>query len=526
MVLVVLAFLAFADAIELRAEEGRRAIVSIEMMESGNYLVPHLHQHPYYNKPPFYNWVLAATMGLLGSVDEWVVRLPGLLCLLAMAAMVYAYPAADRQQRQLAALATLTSGDILFYGSVNAGEIDLFYSALVWAQVWAIFWFEQRSKSLLMFIVSYALAAVGFLTKGLPSLAFQGFTLIAWLFYTRRFAWLIGPAHAAGLVVFAALTVPYFVLYSTAADHWSYLLNIVQQATQRTLTEHTWTDTALALVNFPFYLISKFLPWSALALLLLVKRVRKPLLSRPELAFPLLFIAANLAVYWLSPGIRVRYLYMFIPPISLLAVWAASGVSGGFHRSAVAAVRWVLMGAGTTALVGPVISAWLFPLPHAWFLIPVGLAFWWLALVKVGEQNSWMWTMAIALLVARVGFNVVGLPAVKADQHFMTATSRIENLSGGAPIATVGSYALNPTFELFGRVFIERQLQVPLEMPYSVPYYHYRNTGRVLAYHAERQQGVYYYLHESLLQPTDSVLDRDSAIYRPNSMVLIAPSVP
>ena len=75
--------------LNLQGEEPRRAIVSIEMLESGDYIVPHALGWEYYNKPPVFNWILAGFIYLTGSTSEFVLRLPSLLFLLLWAFVHY-----------------------------------------------------------------------------------------------------------------------------------------------------------------------------------------------------------------------------------------------------------------------------------------------------------------------------------------------------------------------------------------------------------------------------------------------------
>ena len=47
----------------LKWEEPRRCLVAMEMIERGDYLVPHLHGRPYFNKPPMQNWLIVLLAG-------------------------------------------------------------------------------------------------------------------------------------------------------------------------------------------------------------------------------------------------------------------------------------------------------------------------------------------------------------------------------------------------------------------------------------------------------------------------------
>lgn len=85
IVLYILSVFINWSVLPLDGEEPRRAIVSIEMLKSGNYISPTVFGWTYLNKPPVYNWVMSFLMFLFGTREEWVVRLPSLIFLLLWA---------------------------------------------------------------------------------------------------------------------------------------------------------------------------------------------------------------------------------------------------------------------------------------------------------------------------------------------------------------------------------------------------------------------------------------------------------
>lgn len=57
-------------------DEGRYTDVALEMLDTGDYLVPHLdEEHEHYTKPPLTYWALAASVRIFGR-NEWAARLP------------------------------------------------------------------------------------------------------------------------------------------------------------------------------------------------------------------------------------------------------------------------------------------------------------------------------------------------------------------------------------------------------------------------------------------------------------------
>ncbi len=88
-VLVVMAF-AFQGTRGLwEPDEGRYTSVGLNMLESGDWMLPTIDgEHPHLTKPPVTYWALAASFGLLGH-NEWAARLPGALAFIGTGLLVF-----------------------------------------------------------------------------------------------------------------------------------------------------------------------------------------------------------------------------------------------------------------------------------------------------------------------------------------------------------------------------------------------------------------------------------------------------
>ena len=82
LVLLALCFFMFLFGAGQRplwdTDEGMHAETSKEMVESGDWIVPHFNGEPFYDKPPLFTWLVALSFKLLGF-NELAARLPAAL---------------------------------------------------------------------------------------------------------------------------------------------------------------------------------------------------------------------------------------------------------------------------------------------------------------------------------------------------------------------------------------------------------------------------------------------------------------
>ncbi|MFW5760811.1 MAG: ArnT family glycosyltransferase [Cyclobacteriaceae bacterium] len=333
ILLYLVSIFAPLNVLPLSFEEPRRGIVALEMMISGNYIVPTINGELYLNKPPLYNWLLIGLFKLTGSYAEWVVRLPTVFSLLAIAGFNFYFTRKylNHQVAILSSLLFLTSADIYYYFSLY-GEIDMLYSLIVYLQIASIYIFYQRRNYRLLFLVSYFLTGLGLLTKGMPSLAFQALTLLAGAIAVKEFRRLFSPAHFAGILMLLVMVGGYFFWYGQYADPLAFIANLVNESTQRTAADKSWWQSIEHLFTFPFLLIRISLPWILLIIPLFFKGNLNKLKNNTWLIYGVIFILANIIIYWLSPGTKNRYLYMFLPFIFNIVSFALVSINSEYLR--------------------------------------------------------------------------------------------------------------------------------------------------------------------------------------------------
>ena len=213
---------------EIKGEEGRRILPAMDMLESGNYLQPHVGSATYFTKPPLVNWLVAASIRLSGIRSEWTVRLPSVLAVLtvAVAFITVGRAALGRSGSLYAALVWLTTVGIIEKGRLI--EIEAVYVSLCALAMicWLSWWLTGRS-SWLTWIVPWIWLGLAWLAKGPVHLLFFYALVVAVLWQQKRLKALLYPAHLLGIVImvgiFAAWAIPFVRIsgQTRALTKWS-----------------------------------------------------------------------------------------------------------------------------------------------------------------------------------------------------------------------------------------------------------------------------------------------------------------
>ncbi len=191
-------------------DEGRYTAVALNMLRTGDWLVPRLHdEHLHFTKPPVTYWALGVSMLLLGK-NEWAARAPNALAFLGTIFLVFLLGRSIRPRSPgLPALVYATT--ILPFGAANLVTTDtilVFFETLAALAFWK--WEESGGKRgfLLLFWGGLGLA---FLTKGPPGLI-PLLPALAYLLIRKGARASLRLFHPAGLLAFLVLGGAWYAL--------------------------------------------------------------------------------------------------------------------------------------------------------------------------------------------------------------------------------------------------------------------------------------------------------------------------
>ncbi len=249
-------------SLEIKGEEGRRILPAVAMLETGNYLVPHVGSEPYFRKPPLVNWLVAASFKLTGIRNEWTARLPSVLSviLVALAFLGVARAALGASGSLFAAVIWLANAGMIEKGRLI--EIEALYVSLfALAFIFWLSWWRVRPDGWLTWTVPWVFLGLGILAKGPVHLLFFYAIVIAVLHREGQLRQLRSVRHLAGILItigiFAAWAIPYWQAMAGAnvAQNWS--VQLTGRFTGDDFKLGSW------LLNIPRGL-AYFLPWTLL----------------------------------------------------------------------------------------------------------------------------------------------------------------------------------------------------------------------------------------------------------------------
>nr|WP_272494126.1 glycosyltransferase family 39 protein [Stenotrophomonas mori] len=337
-------------------DEPRFVLAARQMVETGQWLLPHRGSELYAEKPPTFMWIQAATYRLLG---DWEIAflLPSLLAALLTLWLVWDL-ARRLWNRRVARYAVLGLFVCIQFGLMaKRAQIDMVLVGMTTLSLWALLRHLLLGPDWKLLALGAFAAGVGTVTKGvgfLPLLALLPWAAWRWRHPDTRGAgrgwgwWLVLPLFVAGTLVWLA---PLGIALLRQSDP------ALQSYAQELLFKQTGTRYANAWHHhqpFWYYLeviAAQWLPGSLLLPWLLPAWWRRLRRGDPRYVVLLGWALLVLLFFSASPGKREVYI---LPMLPALAVAAAPLLPGLLRRTGVrrALLAYVLVLAAVALMAG------------------------------------------------------------------------------------------------------------------------------------------------------------------------------
>ncbi len=259
--------------LNLFGTEPYRALPAQTMLDTHEWLVPHLNGEPFLTKPPLTYWLIGLSSLPHGKVTETSARIPSAIAAVLLIVAIYWFISStvSAEAGFLSALVALTT--YLLFEKAIAAEIDMELAAFVCISEFLMFKgisaspdgkeisdAAGSSRALPYVLGAYVFLAAAFLTKGPPALAFFAATIIGFLLWERRSRFLLTGANVAGVVIFVILCTLWITLVIFKVG-W----NELSQNIQKEFIARVGNSTSLRAADVLFYplgIVAGFAPWS------------------------------------------------------------------------------------------------------------------------------------------------------------------------------------------------------------------------------------------------------------------------
>lgn len=455
----------------LRFDGAYRGIVALEMVFNNNYIVPTINDLPYYNKPPLFNWMIAAIFNLTGQYTEYMVRIPVIFSMLLVGLSLYLF-LKKRYSQELAYLSGIffVTGGCMFFGYSSVGLVDFTLALFMILGFIAMFHYHEKKNYYLLFIISYLMAAAGYMVKGLPAVVFQGITLLVLFIGNRDFKRLFSTAHFIGILTFIVPIGLYYFAYfqHNPGTYEEVFINIIGQSSNKSISGHGLVKFYKHFFRFPAYVLYNLLPWSLLVLFCLRRDFLKHLNQDKFLRFTFWVIMFNIPIYWLSPGTdkNMKYLFFLFPLMYFIFLKFYFDFKDQ-NRKLTTILHHIFGGLAILFTIAALLAPFLPQtknLDNIWAIslsLFIVLAF--ITILYYQSSRKSLVYIVLIVIITRIGFNLIAQPVYVAglkEVKFKSGAVEVGKITKGEPLQTATFINEDVSF------YIARERMEPLRLVY------------------------------------------------------------
>lgn len=316
-------------------DEGRYAEIPREMLASGNWVTPRLDGLKYFEKPALQYWATAAVYSVVG-VSNWSSRLWTVALGFGCLVLIYAWLARLYDRRSaIAAVALLAMspyfGIIAHLDLLDAG-LCFWLTAMVLAFTRAQCAEPGSSSEHHWMLVSWAMAALALLTKGLEVYVLAGLALVSYTVLERDARPWKRLRLLTGIPLMVAIGAPWFIIVSLRNPTFAHYFFIDQHF------ERFLTDQARRVEPWWYFIVLLLI--GAFAWLVPLGRAARSAWSEAgpsphfkPLKFLLLYAAFTIIFFSTSDSKLATYILPVFPPLAALTGVYLARRSGALARS-------------------------------------------------------------------------------------------------------------------------------------------------------------------------------------------------
>lgn len=326
-------------------DEGRYSEIPREMIESGDWTVPHLNYVRYFEKPPLGYWLTAVSFKIFGY-GEWQGRFfPALLALFGALITFWAGSRIwDKLTGLLAGLVLVTSLEYFILARIITLDMVLTFFVTCLMILFFLGYKEKAArKKRLLYIGAWVAMALAVLTKGPMAVVLPGAVILAFLLLRGELGRIRELQIPVGLVVFFVISAPWFILMCLRESEFYSFFFIHEHWDRFFTSQHQRMGP---IYYFIPVLLLGFFPWSFFLPNAIRSAFKAPddqpapggVLARirswpSESLYLVLWALVFFSFFSVSSSKLPTYILPIFPALALLVGrWWAIGIVGGIRR--------------------------------------------------------------------------------------------------------------------------------------------------------------------------------------------------
>lgn len=283
-----------------------------EMIRFGDYLSPRIYNEFWYDKPPVFYWLVAASFKLFGGFSELTARLPAALMAIGSILMT-----ALASARLFGARTGFWSGIVMGTSVIlmYMGKASVTDSTLLFFMTAALFSFVHRQYWLM-----YLACGLAVMTKGPIGIVFPGGIIFFYLLITRQLEQLLRMHILRGILLVAAIGLPWYIyMYEVHGMPFTYEFIGFHNVSRFTaplhpVRAHWW-------FYFPVVILG-FFPWTGLLFQSVKNAFHRSFGEEAQLlAFFQVWWIFVLVFFSIAQTKQVSYMLLLTPALATIIGW-------------------------------------------------------------------------------------------------------------------------------------------------------------------------------------------------------------
>jgi 4-amino-4-deoxy-L-arabinose transferase-like glycosyltransferase len=310
-----------------------------EMLQFNEFLSPRIYGEYWYDKPPMYYWLVAASYQLFG-VNEFAARFPS--AILAVVCVLVVYCSGRRLFGEKAgvagAMVLATSVEYFYLGKAAVTDTTL----NICLTVSLLAFIEKR------YYIFYLFAGLATLTKGPIGLLFPGGIVFFYLAFTRNFSELRNMKIPTGILLYSLVAIPwYYIMYTLHGSEFLETFLGFHNITRFTSPEHP--EGVLWYYYLPVLMLG-FFPWIAIMVQSIWASLTTSRRDFNVLLFLNIWVVFIFLFFTISRTKLVSYILPLYPPLAMIVGWYIGRLWDS--RKQLVSYNWIIMLGILTLLLG------------------------------------------------------------------------------------------------------------------------------------------------------------------------------